>query len=442
MKNNDTKFKILEKLELITYIALVLYLLDIMFLGSGDITRQLGISTRMIFFVIALLGCIPGLLMEIKNVLKNKYCWLIVIFMIIIGVNLIRGIIVGNSRVIMITDVRGFLNYLIFFPMLYTLTNKERVLRLIKIFAHSATVVAVAAVFLSFFSTFPIGMQEKVYDFVNDYKICGISSLNSTVVRIFFHTAGRWFFVAFMFALAFSVLEKKNKKIWIVEMSVLMVASFVSFTRSIYFGICISVMFLVIFVLICYKEYFKTMLKNSIIMACVTVLVLFGMGIGVNGNMFHVAIQRTFLITSATSDEEFEENFVNSDAEEQNLEIRGSREEIVWENITKSPLIGHGLGLVNDANGEHIEYFYHDVWSKIGIIGLIVFLLPYIVHVWDLIRKKDMYGEEQKILALVGNSALLYLLVITYFNPCMNTTVGLSIYALVIVLALPWKQNC
>ena len=80
-----------------------------------------------------------------------------------------------------------------------------------------------------------------------------------------------------------------------------------------------------------------------------------------------------------------------------------------------------------------------DIWSKIGIVGVLIFLMPYIVHTWDLLKKRKLYCAEQKVINLMGNSGVLCLLIISYFNPCMNSAVGLAAYALVSVSAIPWK---
>ena len=376
--------------------------------------------------------------------MRNKYVWIVCIFFIIIGINFLRGIIANHSRMILISDIKGFLNYLILIPMLCVFVNRERVMQFLKLFVHTATIVAIVAVVLSFFLRLPENIRTEIYNFFNGYGICGISALNSNVVRVFFHTAGRWFFVAAMFAFGFSIIEDKRKTLWLIEMSFMMAATFISFTRSIYFGVAIGIIVLVILVILYYKTFFKDMLKNAIIMVVVTLLLIGGMSVIAGGNMFQIALQRTLLVAGDQVDNESnepEDVLTNDDAEEQNLAIRGSRKEIVWNNIKKNPIFGQGLGVVNDANGEHIEYFYLDIWSKIGFVGVLLFLMPYIIHVWDIRTKKDIYCKEQKIMNLVGNSGLLCLLVISYFNPCMNTAVGLAIYALVIAMSIPWKNN-
>ena len=43
-------------MEMITYISLVLYMFDVVLLGTGELTKSFGIQSRMIFFGISVLA--------------------------------------------------------------------------------------------------------------------------------------------------------------------------------------------------------------------------------------------------------------------------------------------------------------------------------------------------------------------------------------------------
>ena len=55
----------------IVYVAIILYLLDIIVLGSGNLAKIGGISTRMIFFAVALIGTLPNVIANIKKYITN-----------------------------------------------------------------------------------------------------------------------------------------------------------------------------------------------------------------------------------------------------------------------------------------------------------------------------------------------------------------------------------
>ena len=170
-------------------------------------------------------------------------------------------------------------------------------------------------------------------------------------------------------------------------------------------------------------------------------------------NVFAVAINRCILgITTespggdATEDpgetEDTEENILgNLESEQANLTIRQIRTETALKNISKNPIFGNGLGTINDPNGDLIEYFYLDLLSKVGIVGFLIFLLPFAIASYFIWKNMAVYDRGQKIIALCVWSMVVYLLIISYFNPCMNTTTGLSIYSMLLGVVQPWKNN-
>ena len=72
------------------------------------------------------------------------------------------------------------------------------------------------------------------------------------------------------------------------------------------------------------------------------------------------------------------DKLTNEKAEIQNLAIREQRKTLAIENIKKHPFFGGGLGVSNDINDGFIEYFYLDILSKIGFIGFIIFIIPFL----------------------------------------------------------------
>ena len=123
------------------------------------------------------------------------------------------------------------------------------------------------------------------------------------------------------------------------------------------------------------------------------------------------------------------------------MAIREQRKTLALENIKKHPLFGGGLGVSNDINDGFIEYFYLDILSKIGFIGFIIFIIPFLFSVFDTIILRDVFCKEQRLLALAAQLGCLFVFVISYFNPCLNSSVGLFMYSLALVLAMPWENK-
>ena len=247
----NNKELILKKIDVIIYVALICYLLDIIILGGGELTRFFGISSKMISFAIAVILSGAMILLDIKNYITNKSLLAVAGFMMIVAINAVRGIFAtdGISVAILISDVKGFLNFLIVIPMVYILNSKERVTKLIKIVTIALTAIAGIVIILSFYLKFPQAIQDIIYKFLNDNTICGLAGLTSNTVRVFFHIASRLFFCGFLFALGLSIFDKR-KKLWMLSMVLQVIAIILSFTRSIYLGLFIAAVVLVIVVLL------------------------------------------------------------------------------------------------------------------------------------------------------------------------------------------------
>lgn len=450
----SNKEKVIKNIDIIIYIAVICYFLDIIVLGGGDLTRIFGISSKMISFAVAVLLSGVMILLDLKNYITNKTLLAVAGFMIIVVINAARGILVGDniSMAILLSDVKGFLNFLMVIPMVYILNSKERVVKLAKICTVVLTVLAGIVILLCFYRKYPESIQHMLYNFLSENTICGIAGLTRNTVRVFFHTASRLFFCGFLFALGFSILEKK-KTGWMVSMVLQVLAIILSFTRSIYLGLFLAAVALAVIVFFFCKEEFENFCKRVAVMCIAVVCATVVISVIQGENVFAVAINRCILgITTespggdATEDpgetEDTEENILgNLESEQANLTIRQIRTETALKNISKNPILGNGLGTINDPNGDLIEYFYLDLLSKVGIVGFLIFLLPFAIASYFIWKNMAVYDRGQKIIALCVWSMVVYLLIISYFNPCMNTTTGLSIYSMLLGVVQPWKNN-
>ena len=430
----------------IVYVAIILYLLDIIVLGSGNLAKIGGISTRMIFFAVALIGTLPNVIANIKKYITNKYCIVIGMFFAYLIITAIVGVLNGNNFSFLITDIKGFLNFLIFIPMLYVLDSKEKVLFILKLLLYVLTGMAVVTLLLSLYPLYSKEMQDVVYNFLNDYRLAIINYLYGDVMRVFLHTASRVMFLGFMFALTLVHYEPKRKVLWESCAAVLLTSLFVTYTRSIYLGIFVCFVFFVVTVAKWYKEYAKQYIHSLVRIALGVVVLILILGLLQRENPLKVAVGRCLL--AGTSLELLEKNnfedldmLDNMEDEIDNLSIRDARKKMAINNIKRSPIFGNGLGVVNDQNGDPIEYFYLDMMSKVGIVGLALFLAPFILATIDIIKNRTKYQIQQRFYSYSCVVGVLLLIVISYFNPCMNTSVGLAIYGMLISSVVVWKIN-
>lgn len=445
-------------MEMITYISLVLYMFDVVLLGTGELTKSFGIQSRMIFFGISVLAAVVLILLDLKKYLNNKYLISVLVFMVVIFIAAIRGFVGKQNTTILLSDFKGFLNFLIVFPMMAVLYKKNRVISFLKMLSLSLGVVSVLGIILAFYLQMPLEIRHWAYDFFDGYNICMITELTGKVTRIFFNSGSRLFFAGFALSIVFSLIENKRKIIWIFIASLDIFGVFISYTRSGYLAFVIGIFAFVVLILLFYRDFFKTLAIRACFVGGIVVVLIGMVSVAEKVNFVDVAINRCLFAgaeiedtntnVEKPSDNKNDKNnkndkseLTNKKAEIQNLAIREQRKTLALENIKKHPLFGGGLGVSNDINDGFIEYFYLDILSKIGFIGFIIFIIPFLFSVFDTIILRDVFCKEQRLLALAAQLGCLFVFVISYFNPCLNSSVGLFMYSLALVLSMPWENK-
>lgn len=445
-------------MEMITYISLVLYMFDVVLLGTGELTKSFGIQSRMIFFGISVLAAVVLILLDLKKYLNNKYLISVLVFMVVIFIAAIRGFVGKQNTTILLSDFKGFLNFLIVFPMMAVLYKKNRVISFLKMLSLSLGVVSVLGIILAFYLQMPLEMRRGAYDFFDGYNICMITELTGKVTRIFFNSGSRLFFAGFALSIVFSLIENKRKIIWIFIASLDIFGVFISYTRSGYLAFVIGIFAFVVLILLFYRDFFKTLAIRACFVGGIVVVLIGMVSVAEKVNLVDVAINRCLFAgaeiedtntnVEKPSDNKNDKNnkndkseLTNKKAEIQNLAIREQRKTLALENIKKHPLFGGGLGVSNDINDGFIEYFYLDILSKIGFIGFIIFIIPFLFSVFDTIILRDVFCKEQRLLALAAQLGCLFVFVISYFNPCLNSSIGLFMYSLALVLSMPWENK-
>lgn len=443
-------------MEMITYISLVLYMFDVVLLGTGKLTKSFGIQSRMIFFGISVLAAVVLILLDLKKYLNNKYLISVLVFMVVIFIAAIRGFVGKQNTTILLSDFKGFLNFLIVFPMMAVMYKKNRVISFLKMLCLSLGVVSVLGIILAFYLQMPLEIRHWAYDFFDGYNICMITELTGRVTRIFFNSGSRLFFAGFALSIVFSLIENKRKIIWIFIASLDIFGVFISYTRSGYLAFAIGIFAFVVLILLFYRDFFKPLAIRACFVAGIVVVLIGTVSVAEKANLVDVAINRCLFAGAEIEDNDTNvdkpsdnkndknnknDKLTNEKAEIQNLAIREQRKTLALENIKKHPLFGGGLGVSNDINDGFIEYFYLDILSKIGFIGFIIFIIPFLFSVFDTIILRDVFCKEQRLLALAAQLGCLFVFVISYFNPCLNSSVGLFMYSLALVLSMPWENK-
>ncbi|MBE6764311.1 MAG: hypothetical protein E7546_00325 [Ruminococcaceae bacterium] len=467
-----------EKCSKYAFYALLLYFVDIILLGTGGLTKIGPLSTRILFFGIAGLLSLPILFRNIKKLIKTPVVLFSAAFFVWMVIGGVIGFVKGNRTDIIKSDFMGYMNLLLLPTMLVIINSKERLNTLFKAIAYSCGAVSVGAILLSFTNLMPF--RDPLRHWLTDVGLCALSGMTSVAVRVFFHTGSRYMFAGLLIAFYFLLTEKGDRKRslhWCGLMSLYIVGIFLSYTRAIYAACFVVAVAAFVFAAVSKKGLWKRILKAfGFAAACAVLFIILLGGVQKGQNLIKVAFYRILLSTDLPSSMVGDDGGLidTSDGEMDKIsedvqlgsEIRQAKKILLSESIVKSPVIGNGLGAAikyhpeildriefekeeEDASGDasgaaaaasanaaaiekslrsgYVEYFYHDIINKLGIIGLALYLAPYI---WMAVTTLRAGKSKHLMVSIAAFGSISYFFVIAYFNPCMNTTVGISCYML------------
>lgn len=472
----------------ISYLFLLLFFIDFLSLGSGKITEiAYGISTREIFFGLTFLFTLPLIFIKRKEALSNLFVAFVGLFLLVVAVNAVRGFMAGNELSIIESDVSGYMSLLLLPAAFVILYSRERIEFLLKIAILLCAIFAFCSLILSYYAFFHQTFAETINVFLHEYTIGSISPLAGNGTRVYFHTASRWLFPSFLFATYFLVFQREKRFWYIAVMALFEAALFITYGRSFFLGVAICVVLFLILCGVFFPQYLKRLLMIwGIAMFCGTA-VLTMISVTQQFNVFSAMMARTeiageeFSVNEDGSDspkneipsanqpgdevgnsdgvgqpdtdaqngddadqkksgddtgqmplghdaaQANQEGYLNIETELNSNAERAIKVEQLTALIKEAPWFGHGLGTRITFGNGYVEYFYHDVIVKMGIFGLFCFFLPFFYGVVTLYRRKSgrSGGLPQTLLV-----SMMYFIIISYFNPCLNTVTGLSLYIL------------
>lgn len=426
--------KRIELFSKISFAMLVLYFLDILLLGTGEATKIGFFSTRILFFGLAGLFSLPLLFNNVKSLIRQPYVVAVAVFMIWVAISAIRGVISGNNLSIIKTDIFGFLNFCILPTMVCVLNNKHRITVLLKCIVTACIAMAIATIILSFFPFF--SNQGELYRFLQDTGIAAITVMDGVATRVFFHTATRYFLVSYLIILAWLLnsTDKKQLTLGMISMSLLLVGIFMSYSRAPYAASVLSVFIFAIIVFFINREKLKKMVCLVLVPALLAVAIIGAVSTVQKYNLFKPAIYRVLLsITYEAPGDTLPpaDPFDIQEREVANLNVRQSKLTLLKASIAMNPVFGNGLGAAIGLSGGYVEYVYHDFANKIGFFGLFLFFLPFLIHIGYILKRSKLISDtKHQLIKFALFASVTYFLFISYFNPCMNTTVGISCYVL------------
>lgn len=455
------------KIEKIAFILLNILVVDLCVFGAGRLIEVGPLTFRMILLIVLFVFCVPLFLKNFKNLLKNNYVRIILIFAGLVVFSTFIGIANNNRTNLIITDIKGFM-YFAFLPCVVVLINShDKVIKLAKTAMYSAAIQAVMHMIFVCFYIANVPWLNSFAEFSYERRFFYIAySISSTNVRIIFLSL-----ICLLFGMAFSIyfsLKSTKKVTKIIYPMITAVCGFslmMTYTRSAYLAAAVTVIsiLIILFVYISKKERLA-LLKHLATTLIIVGIITAGFNIKTGDNYISYGLSRVFvgidifdnllnkdsnssLDSGDDSDDDSDE--IQNDIEEYDPfyqstvhsdNLRAQTVSDLMANIKKSPIIGLGLGSEIKSRPEGLnEYFFLDLFSKMGIIGFMCYLAPVVLMIIQLIQLLKKKSKTFLMLS-IWLCVLLGLITYSYFTPCMNSSVGILSYCCVMAVFAFYKK--
>ncbi len=370
------------------------------------------------------------------NFLRSKYFYYYIILFLFIGWGLASGILNRNSLNNIFFDFNGWLYLVLIFPIYQVFANEENLKALAKIFLAcifwlSIKTILVFYVFSHDFGNFIL----PLYNWIRTSGVGEITQVQGGFYRIFFQSQ---IFILlgifFIFLFLNNGLNKnflKKSKFWLLLFAVclLLTAIIISMSRSFWLGLIIGILFLWLILLIKIKTNLKQfIILNSCLLAGFVISLLFIVSIlylpypqPLGGfNTTQLLADRAEQITG-----------------EAGASSRWSLLPELWSSIKKQPILGLGFGtlvtyktqdpriLETSPDGFYTTYAFEwgwlDIWLKLGIFGLLTYIILLIKMISDAIKINNNYIYSSGVAM-----GLLILMVVSIFSPYTNHPLGIG----------------
>ncbi len=448
----------------IAFCLLCAILFDACVFGGGEILHYGGLGFRQALLLLLCLFCIPILFASLKKLFRIPYVWMLLAFLAWIVFQAVRGFL--NSNLLLATDITTYV-YLAFVPLaLLLIDTKEKAEVLMRTMIYGTLVLSVMAiVLLLFYLNFNhLVIAASFWGYEN--SLFRLGSVSTRIPRIFL-VSGPYLIAGCVFSIYFAAKEKgkKIRILYCLTPALCLFAALLSFTRSMYLGF-----FAAFLVLIPLALWTAEKTERKKILTCVISFVLLfsvittAFSLGARTNYVGYGLERlgvsfpSFQKGDSSGDKDSssdkkdpfsDESFLDEKQLEELLEqqaishynqitissdnLRSATIKETVQAIVARPLLGFGLGHTIPSRPDGNEYSYLDIWMKTGIVGLVLFLLPLLFFLIDLVKEKKKNGE-MLLLKTAWLAFLVGMMAYSFFNPYILSALGFFVYGCTIAV--------
>lgn len=440
-----------QRCSQLSFGVLCLFLLECSITGGGRYWEVGPVSVRILLGGLAAVLALPELFRHLGAYLKKPSIWLTLIFVAWLAFCAWLGIRSNNRMDVLITDVKGFM-WLFLIPVFVAVVRSRDRLRTLLSWVLAGAVIQAALILAVNAAVVLSDNPEPLCRWLTARSVGLVDIVSNKLVRVFFKSSP-YMIVGCVVVLFRQARAPKLRWRYVLAVALLFNALLLSYTRSLYGALGLTAVLSITAVLILCPAGRKRVL--AFLLAAV---VCFGVLVTVQefvleGSYLSFAVSRTIGQEVPTSwasqlrgrirgdisddkpnDAEMDRQRSYIEVTEKSDRFRQETQDGLKDCIRRSPIIGCGLGAAAASRDSGVdEYFYLDMLARTGIVGLLLYMLPFGYVVLWCLRRRSLLRECPEGAAVVCGLCTFW--VVTWFNPWMNAVLGIAWYA--VTLSVP-----
>lgn len=462
----------------LVFVLVCVALAEGILLTGGRLFSVGPLSFRMLLFAVMGLLCVPYLCKRFFPAIKNPFTISLILFAIVLAVGLLRAVQAGQEMFFAIYMIKGCL-YLLWFPILLAaVRTRKQVECLLGIVIVGASILSLGTIAITLIAKYQNDWITPLYYALRDSNLGMLYMATEKLPRMLFMGVmaqiAACAFCAYFYLQYFS--RRRCRYVAVALTALNLVGLLQTYTRGVYLGAGVA-LFCLALGMLSFKErrrLFTRFLLSGV--GCFLVMVILidcvlGFGIFSYGffristgtpfepvaqTMLEISMgERPFLpaetpappetpgtpgtpsdVTPAEPDppSQMQESIaVDKERNEISHDIRAEMKSQLSALISQNPIFGNGLGAHIDLRDGLVEMVWHDMISKIGYLGLVVFLFPLGVILCCMFTqarklRRTQASDTLYMLRVVLFSSTAAVIVSSYTNPYIFGVLGLFFY--------------
>lgn len=416
--------------------ALTLALLTVLVaetaVGSSGRWLEAGpLSIRIVLLAATLLVSLPLVWRERRYLLGEGIVWVTALFFATLALSAAWGFHLGNKTGFIVNDLTTFAALLLVPTVIALRLRVVEVVRLVTVFFVAAA--ALAALTFAIHVLIPLGLldPEGTADWLTDRSLGGLADVGRDMHRIYLRSQ-IMFIPAIFVGLHRIATVQRHRLWWIAGTSVVSVGLVISLSRSLWIGFGLA---LIVCLVWCARDLAALLRAIGLVAAGAAVLIGLSTAVYASPSLIISAAERlnpSMVVVVPETEEEPDDESDLSEVDAESVALRGATLQLTREQIRERPVVGWGIGhnLDEIRSDGRTEYMYWDLLMKLGLLGLVPFVLVYAWSTVGVLRRGGLVSavSDTRVLA----AGLLGIAVASYFNPFLNSSLGIVILLLLV----------